>query len=55
MLPSSFGTATDKSSDSVKAGSEDKEITVVYTVPGTMEGGAVRLSLPSRPVGFFPR
>ena len=41
-----FGTATIRPS-SVKAGSEDQEITVDYTVPATMEGGAVRLSLPN--------
>ena len=50
--PDGFGMATIHPL-SVKAGSEDKKITVVYTVPGTMEGGAVRLSLPNSQWGSF--
>ena len=46
MLPDGYGTAT-ISPESVKAGSDDKEITVEYTVPGTMDGGAVRLVIPN--------
>ena len=46
MLLDGYGTATIDPDDSLKAGSEDQEITVRYTVPGTMEGGAVRLSIP---------
>ena len=51
--PDGFGTATIDPEDSLKAGSEDQEITVRYTVPGTMEGGAVRLSLPNSQWGSF--
>ena len=51
--PDGFGTATIDPDDSLKAGSEDEDITVRYTVPGTMEGGAVRLSLPNSQWGSF--
>ena len=40
-----YGTATILPDD-IKAGSADKKIIVDYTVPGTMDGGAVRLSIP---------
>ena len=40
-----YGTATIEPS-SVRAGSDNEEITVDYTVAGTMEGGIVRLVIP---------
>ena len=40
-----YGTATIDPS-SVKAGSDNEEITVDYTVPGSMDGGIVRLVIP---------
>ena len=44
--PDGYGTATIRP-NSVKAGSNDKKIIVEYTVPGTMDGGVVRLSIPN--------
>ena len=41
-----YGNAT-ISPSSVKAGSDDQEITVDFTADGTMDGGAVRLEIPS--------
>ena len=41
-----YGTATIEPYDSVKAGSDDGVITVDYTVPGSMDGGIVRLVIP---------
>ena len=41
-----YGTATIEPYDSVKAGSDDGEITVDYTVPGSMDNGIVRLVIP---------
>ena len=48
-----YGTAT-ISPSSVKAGSDDNEITVDFTAVGTMDGGAVRLEIPSE-LGFSTR
>ena len=44
---SGSGTATiDTRSTTVRAGSTNNEITVVFTGEGTMDGGAIRLSIP---------